>query len=132
MSIVDEVITALETAMPATDIFDGHVPVDPPANYLVVYTDPGALASLTVDGDLIYKDLGFQFRYVGANRASCEAICNAARTVFMGKSFTSGGWRATFDPDYSHTVGTISPDDSIPGRVVMTSFDSITAQCHRI
>lgn len=132
MSIVGAVISALRAKQNMPTVFDGAVPNDPPVFYVVVYADEGVISSASIGGDSGLRDMDFQFRYVANTAATVRGIQALVRTVIIDRTFTSDGWAATFDPDYRHASGLPEPDESIPGRLVVTGFDNLTAQCRRV
>lgn len=113
-------------------VFDGAVPNDPPRWYVVVYADEGVLSSASIEGETGLRDMDFQFRYVGTTAAEVRDMQTLVRSVVIDQTFADDGWSGTFDPDHYHVSGAPQPDESIPGRIVVTGFDNLVAQCHRV
>lgn len=129
MSIAAEVIVAVRARLHGADTYDGYVPDNPALQYCVVYADEGVLDSATIRGDSELREMEFQFRYVAPTASEVRSMTSAVRSVVMNKTFYDEDWIATFDPDHFHVTDLPRLDKTLPDRVVMTSFDSLRAQC---
>lgn len=131
MSIADPILSAIRTALPATTVYDAHVPATPGLRYVVVYPDLGRLSSPTLLDNLIASDIIYRLVYVGTTRGEVEAIANGTRGAILRRRFTDDTYTAEFDPDDFHNTTPIKWDESIPDRVVMYATDEFKALAHK-
>lgn len=131
MSIIDAVLSAIRGALPATTIYDAHVPASPGLRYVVLYPDLGLLSSPTLLDNLIASDITCRLVYVGTTRGEVEAIANATRSAILRRRFTDGTYTAEFDPDEFHNTTPIKWDESIADRVVIYATDEFKALAHK-
>lgn len=92
MSLSDAILASIRAAVPGVDVFDGIVPNEPPARYVVVYVDDGTLAALAVCSRSDSVTARWQTTCVAPDREMAGWLATRIRDNTVDSTPTSAGW----------------------------------------
>lgn len=88
----DAVLAKIRAAVPDVTVYDGIIPAEPPARYVIVFIDDGTLSALAVCGRHDTATVRWQVQSIAPDRQAASWIAQKIRDTTVDTMPVADGW----------------------------------------